>query len=94
MSGEGAGPPYRTETRRIDYLPGEAAEWPHHHRLGAYVYVIEGAVRMALEGEAPRVLQAGDSLYAPPGVVHATSGNVSDTDPASLLAALVVPSSP
>ena len=82
---------HRTETLRIDHQPGEAVEWPHRHRFGAYVYVIKGAVRMALEGEDPQVLGEGDSLYAPPGALHATSENASDTEPASLLAALVVP---
>jgi quercetin dioxygenase-like cupin family protein len=91
MSGETGVRPHRTETLRIDYGPGEAAEWPYRHRLGAYVYVVEGAVRMGLEGEDPQILREGNSLYAPPGAVPATSENASDTESASLVAAFVGP---
>ena len=82
---------HRVQALRIDYEPGGTTPWRHRHPFGAFVYVIEGSVRMGLEGEAPEVLRAGDSFYEPPGVVHALSENASDTEPASLLAVFVVP---
>jgi quercetin dioxygenase-like cupin family protein len=81
----------RVQAMRVDYEPGGTTPWPHRHPFGAFVYVIEGAVRMGLEGEATQVLRAGDSFYEPPGLVHALSENASDTQPASLLAVFVLP---
>ena len=76
---------------RVDYEPGGTTPWPHRHPFGAFVYVLEGSVRMALEGQAPQVLRAGDSFHEPPGALHSLSENASDSDPASLLAVFVVP---
>ncbi len=84
-------PSREIRTVRIDYEPGEASEWPNRHPCGAFVYVIEGSVRIGLKGQEPQVLHEGDSLYEPPGSLQSMSENASDHEPASLLAAFVVP---
>jgi quercetin dioxygenase-like cupin family protein len=82
---------HRVEAKRIDYEPGGGTPWPHRHPFGAFVYVIEGSVRMGLDDEPSRVLHAGDSFHEPPGALHGLSENASETEPASLLAVFVVP---
>ena len=46
---------------------------------------------MGLDDQPEQVLNAGDSLYEPPGAPHGVSQNASDSEPASLLAVYVVP---
>jgi quercetin dioxygenase-like cupin family protein len=82
---------HRVQAMRVDYEPGGTTPWPHRHPYGAFVYVIKGAVKMALDGQPEQTLLAGDSLYEPPGALHAVSENASDSEPASLLAVFVVP---
>ena len=81
----------RVQAIRVDYAPGGHTAGTHRHPPGAYVYVIDGAVAMGLENESPRVLHAGDTFYEPSGVLHSVSANASGTEPASLIAVLVVP---
>jgi quercetin dioxygenase-like cupin family protein len=82
---------HRVQATRVDYEPGGTTEWPHQHPYGAFVYVIEGSVRMGIDGQPEQVLNAGDSLYEAPGALHGVSENASDSQPASLLAIYVVP---
>ena len=37
---------HRVQAMRVDYEPGGTTPWPHRHPYGAFVYVIDGAVRM------------------------------------------------
>lgn len=82
---------HRVQAIRVDYGPGGTTAWPHRHPYGAFVYVLAGSVRMAMEGAAARVLRAGDSFHEAPGSLHTVSENASDTEPASLLAVFVLP---
>lgn len=82
---------HSVQAMRVDYEPGGTTTWPHRHPYGAFVHVIDGSVRMSLEGEPAQVLHTGESLYEPPGALHAVSENASDSEPASLLAVYVVP---
>jgi quercetin dioxygenase-like cupin family protein len=81
----------RVQALRVDYAPGESTDWRHVHPAGAFVYVLEGSVRMGLEGEDVQTLEPGDSWHETPGTVHSVSENASETDPASLLVVFVVP---
>ena len=82
---------HRVQAIRVDYGPGGTTVWPHRHPYGAFVYVIDGSVRMAVEGAEAQVLRAGDSFHEAPGALHTVSENASDTEPASLLAVFVLP---
>jgi quercetin dioxygenase-like cupin family protein len=74
---------HRVQAIRVEYQPGGSTPWPHRHPFGAFAYVIDGAVKMGLEGQPTRTLRAGDSLYEPPNAVHTLSENASQTEPAS-----------
>jgi quercetin dioxygenase-like cupin family protein len=80
----------RVHATRVDYEPAGFTSIPHRHPAGAYVYVLEGSVVFAIDDGSPIVLDAGDSFYEPPGVLHAVSRNASQTEPASLLAFFVL----
>ena len=82
---------HRVQAMRVDYEPGGTTSWPHRHPYGAFVYVIDGAVRMGLDDRPEQTLRAGDSFYEPPGALHGVSANASDSEPATLLAVFVVP---
>jgi quercetin dioxygenase-like cupin family protein len=75
---------------RVDYEPGGFTPGTHRHPAGAYVYVVEGSVIFGIDQYEPFVLNAGDSLYEPPGALHAVSRIASDELPASLLAFFVL----
>jgi quercetin dioxygenase-like cupin family protein len=75
---------------RVDYEPGGFMRGTHRHPAGAYVYVIEGSVRLGLDDREPVVLKAGESFYEPPGAQHSVSRNASQELPASLIAFFVL----
>lgn len=75
---------------RVDYAPGGFTPGAHRHPAGAYVYVVQGSVMFAVDGNEPVVLDAGDTFYEPPGALHAVSRNASADEPASLLAFFVL----
>lgn len=63
----------------------------HRHPGSAYVYVAKGTVRWGIEGEPVKVLQSGDSFFEPPGVLHTVAENASTTEPATVIAVLILP---
>lgn len=69
----------------VSYAPGESST---RHRHPGFVcgYVLEGQYRFAVDGEAERVLSAGQMFFEDPGDVHAVSGNASRTHPTRILA--------
>jgi quercetin dioxygenase-like cupin family protein len=75
----------------VDYAPG-AASPAHVHAGSAFIfaYVVSGAIETQVEGEARRVVKAGDSFYEVPGAHHIVSRNASATEPARLLAVFIV----
>ena len=49
---------------------------PHRHIGPAFGYVLEGEMLFELEGEAPRVVRAGETFWEPGGdVIHYQDGN-------------------
>jgi quercetin dioxygenase-like cupin family protein len=72
----------------VDYPAGDASP-PHRHDAQVFVYVLEGTVRMQIEGSAPVVLHAGQTFYEGPKDVHVVSANASESLPPRLLVFIV-----
>lgn len=51
-------------------VPSGYTAGKHTHPGTVVGYILEGEYTLLVEGEAPRVLKAGESLTIPPGVVH------------------------
>lgn len=72
---------------RIDFEPGVTS--PRHAHPGVEIaHVLSGTFEYQLEGRAPVILKAGESLLIPQGVAHVAKNVGSDT--ASELATYVV----
>ena len=69
----------------VRYPPG-GVSGAHRHPCPVVGYVLEGALRMGLNGEPARIVRAGESFYESPDDLHSTSANASDTAPARFLA--------
>src|SRR5258705_12120531 len=67
-------------TSIIEWPPGSAGAPPHRHPGGpSFGYVLEGEMLFELEGEAPRVIRAGEAFWEPGGdVIHYSDGNNRD----------------
>ena len=72
----------------VEYLPGGASR-PHRHDAHVFVYVLEGSVRMQVEGHAVETLGPGGVFYEGPNDVHQTSANASATAPAKFLVVML-----
>jgi quercetin dioxygenase-like cupin family protein len=75
----------------VDYPPGGASV-PHTHAKSSfiYAYVISGSIESKVNDGPTRVYKAGESWSEPPGSRHTISRNTSTTEPAKLLAVVVV----
>jgi quercetin dioxygenase-like cupin family protein len=72
----------------VNYGPGERS-LPHSHPCPVIGYVVEGALRTQVKGEAEMIYKAGESFYEAPNGVHLVSANASSTGPAKLVAYLI-----
>jgi quercetin dioxygenase-like cupin family protein len=63
----------------------------HRHPGPVLVYVTQGAVRLAIEGEPVQVVQAGEAFFEPPRTHHIISENASATEPSRAIAIMIVP---
>jgi quercetin dioxygenase-like cupin family protein len=72
--------------------PQVGAPAPHRHSRSAfiYAYVIAGEIRSRVESEPARVYRAGEAWFEKPGSRHPVSVNPSNTEPARLLAVVIV----
>ncbi|MER7251500.1 cupin domain-containing protein [Kribbella sp. NPDC000426] len=67
---------FHAMTLVIDYPAGDPGAPPHRHSGPAFGYVVEGEMLFELEGEAPRVIKAGEAFWEPGGdVIHYHDGN-------------------
>lgn len=84
-------PGKRLVSHIVDYAPGGSSA-PHRHARSAfiYAYVLSGAIRSQVDGAPVRVYKAGEAWFESPGVHHRVSANASDTEPARLLAVVIV----
>ena len=84
-------PAKRLVTHIVDYPPGVSSA-PHRHARSAfiYAYVLSGAIRSQVDDEPVRVYRPGETWFERPGSYHRVSANASDSEPARLLAVLIV----
>jgi quercetin dioxygenase-like cupin family protein len=76
----------------LDIPPGGGSaphRHPGHHVFG---YVLEGSYKIKVGEGAETVLSKGQTFYEAPGQLHAVSANASQTEPARVLAVLLVES--
>jgi quercetin dioxygenase-like cupin family protein len=72
----------------VEYPPGVASA-SHRHNANTFVYVLEGAVVMAVNGGPEVTLGAGQTFYESPSDIHSVSRNASKTAPAKILVVMV-----
>jgi hypothetical protein len=73
--------------------PSTAENHPrgHRHPGSVYVHVIDGAIRLAVEGGPVQVVETGGSFFEAVGAHHIIAENASATEPARAIAVLIVP---
>jgi quercetin dioxygenase-like cupin family protein len=69
----------------VTYGPGGFSK-QHSHPCPVIGYVIEGAYRTQVKGEAEAVYRAGDTFYESPNGIHQISSNASNTQKVKFLA--------
>jgi len=72
----------------VEYPPGGKSA-PHRHHAQVFVYVLEGHVRMQVEGAPLVTLGPGETFYESPQDLHVVSQNASDSEPARFLVLMV-----
>jgi quercetin dioxygenase-like cupin family protein len=65
------------------FKPGDKTV-THTHRFPVTVYVLEGSFTLALKGQAPVTVKAGEAMVEPPNV-EMTGYNPSATEPAKVV---------
>jgi quercetin dioxygenase-like cupin family protein len=78
-------------TSIIEWPPGSAGAPPHRHPGGpSFGYVLEGEMLFELEGEAPRVIKAGEAFWEPGGdVIHYSDANNRSDIPLRFLVTMI-----
>jgi len=79
-----AGPNQEIAMLTVEYAPGESSP-KHRHNGQVMVYVLEGTVRMQIEGKELVTLSRGQTFYEGPEDVHLVSANASKTESAKFL---------
>jgi quercetin dioxygenase-like cupin family protein len=69
---------------KVTYGPSESSP-PHSHPCAVIGYVIQGAYRTQVKGEAETVYRAGQSFYEAPNGTHMISANASHKSPVNFL---------
>ena len=72
----------------VTYGPGQSSP-PHSHPCAVIGYIIQGALRTQVQGEAEATYKAGESFYEAPNGVHKISANASNKAPVKFLAYFV-----
>ena len=72
----------------VTYGPGESSP-PHSHPCAVVGYIIQGALRTRVKGEAEAVYKAGESFYEAPNGIHLVAANASAKIPVKFLAYFV-----
>ena len=63
---------------RAHFPPGEAHKFHHHPNMEEIIYILAGTGEEWL-GEEKRIVKAGDAIYIPAGMVHATYNTGAET---------------
>ena len=64
-----ASEPARVRALRVTFEPAARTAW-HTHPLGQTLYVINGIGLIGLRNKAPQTINAGDTIWIPPGEEH------------------------
>ena len=72
----------------VEYQP-RGSSLPHRHDAQVFVYVLEGAMTMQLDGKPPVTLRRGQTFYEGPNDIHRVSANASKTEPAKILVFMI-----
>ena len=72
----------------VNYPPGGMDEI-HRHDAHAFVYVLEGAIRMQVKGQPEKTLKKGETYYEGPDDIHLVGRNASATEPARFVVVLI-----
>jgi quercetin dioxygenase-like cupin family protein len=72
----------------VTYPPG-SVDPVHRHFAHTFVYVLEGHITMALNGDKPVTLGPGQTFYEGPHDVHTIGRNASKTQPAKFVVFLL-----
>ena len=72
----------------VEYAPGGKSA-PHRHHAQVFVYVLEGTLRMQVQGSPVVTLGPGGTFYESPEDVHTLSENASQTKPAKFLVVMI-----
>lgn len=83
-------------TIHVTLPPASPGTRPHRHSGLAFGYVIEGELLFELEGEAPRVVKAGETFWEPGGdVIHyQDANNLADESTTFVVTMLCIPGEP
>lgn len=64
----------------VEIPPNDPGTPPHRHSGPVYGYVLDGEMVFELEGDPPRILRAGDTLWEPGGDrIHYQAANPSSS---------------
>ena len=80
----------RLEVAEVTLAPGQASG-RHRHPCPVVGCVMSGAVRVQVDGQDARTVEAGNAFYEPAGERIVAFDNVSDTDPAVFIAFYLLP---
>jgi quercetin dioxygenase-like cupin family protein len=72
----------------VEYAPGQSTPI-HRHNAEVFVYVLEGAVMMGVQGSNPVRLGVGQTFHESPNDIHAVSRNASDSAPAKFVVFMI-----
>lgn len=83
-------------TIHVTLPPASPGTRPHRHSGPAFGYVVDGELLFELEGEAPRVVKAGETFWEPGGdVIHyQDANNLADGATTFVVTMLCVPGEP
>lgn len=76
-------------TAIVNFAPGAKAQPHRHGQAFVYAYVLQGAVRSAVDDQSPRIYRVGENWSEPPGAHHPLTENASSTKPARLLVVFI-----
>jgi len=72
----------------VEFPPGGSSP-AHRHNAHVFVYVLEGAVEMQVEGGQLVTLGPGQTFYEAPGDIHSVARNASKTKKAKFLVFMI-----
>lgn len=73
----------------VSFPPGASAPG-HRHPGHVFVYVLEGQIESQLDDGPVGAFDAGTSFYEPTNGLHAVTRNPSDSEPAKILAVMIM----